>query len=78
MSETLNEVKSDVLEAAEGLAVKLIEKHFDASFEKVATKLKEAIPGQVDDMVIDMLKGKFQPELKADLLALASEIHKEA
>ncbi len=74
MSEILDSVKDDALEAAENLAEKLISKHYDSVMAEVLEEVKELIPGDKYDFLADLLIDKMAPLGKAKLLALAEKI----
>jgi hypothetical protein len=71
------------------LAEKSVQKHgeiflegvigdiYDPALESAAAKLKAAIPGQVDDLVISLLVSQFGPILKQELLAKVEQISPE-
>lgn len=50
---------------------------FDPAVSVAKEELKKLIPGQVDDMVIDLVVGTFGPELKKALLAEVDKISAE-
>jgi hypothetical protein len=50
---------------------------YDPALEAAAAKLKAAIPGQIDDMVISLLVTQFGPILKQELLSKVEQISPE-
>lgn len=50
---------------------------YDPAVAIAKEELKKLIPGQVDDMVIDLIVGTFGPELKKALLAQVDKISAE-
>lgn len=68
------EMKDQVLVIAEEAAKALVETSYDKVMELVFEELKKAIPGTIDDTVIDMLKPIIAPKLKELLLAEIAKI----
>lgn len=50
---------------------------YDPALAAAAEKLKAAIPGQIDDVVINLLVSNLGPILKQELLAKVEEISEE-
>lgn len=46
----------------------------DAALDEAFAKLKAAIPGSIDDSIIEMVAPKLKELAKAELLALADKI----
>lgn len=74
MSQELNDFKAVVLKHAELAAKEIVNAKFDPLVDKLVAKVKEKIPGTVDDVVLDLLKAQFQATLKAELLGLVDKI----
>lgn len=72
------QVKQTLLKQAEQTAKVIVELHFDDALALGKEKLKEAIPGQVDDMVIDLVVNALALPMKEALLAEIEKIHQEA
>lgn len=86
---TSNEGDSMEPKELAGAAVSSVAKHgeimvkgvlgdiYDPAVAIAKEELKKLIPGQVDDMVIDLIVGTFGPELKKALLAQVDKISAE-
>jgi hypothetical protein len=76
--ELQEKLKNVLLKNAEQLAKDVIEVGYDDAVELAKAKLKEAIPGTVDDAVIEMVAAALVPALKTALLEQIQKIHTEA
>lgn len=56
---------------------KAIEAKSDAVVNALLAELAKAIPGQLDDVMIEAAKPKLLPVVKAELLKLVEKISKE-
>ena len=70
--------KESLLKNGEAFVAGVLGDVYDPAFALAKAKLKEAIPGAVDDAIIDMIAGVLQPSLKEILLAEVAKIHKAA
>lgn len=68
------EAKEQALVIAEAAAKALIDASYDRIMELIFDELKKAIPGQIDDMIIDAVKPMIGPKLKELLLAEIAKI----
>lgn len=68
------EVKEQSLEIAEAAAKAIVDASYDRLLEMIFEELKKAIPGQIDDMVIDAVKPMIGPKMKELLLAEIAKI----
>lgn len=66
--------KQELLVIGEQTAKLIVDGSYDKLMEIVFDELKKAIPGNWDDMAIDMLKPVITPKLKELLLAEISKI----
>lgn len=74
LKEKLQVILEEALAKLEVVAEELIEAHADETVEQVLVELKAKIPGMVDDVVIDAIKGAIKPLIKAQFLKLAEQI----
>ncbi len=63
-----------MLKLAEETAKVIVDASYDRTMEMIFDELKKAIPGTVDDNIIDMLKPIIAPKLKELLLAEIAKI----
>lgn len=68
------EIKDEVLVIAEAAAKALVDASYDRLMEVIFEEIKKAIPGTIDDAIIDMLKPIVGPKLKEILLAEITKI----
>lgn len=68
------EVKDQALEVAELTAKALVDASYDRVMEMIFEEIKKAIPGTIDDMVIDTIKPVVAPKMKELLLAQIAKI----
>jgi len=73
----MSPIAKDLLSAVEDLVAKLIAEKLDEVVEQGIVALKEAIPGQFDDMVLEAVKVQVKAALKAEALKLADLIDSE-
>ena len=66
--------KEQLLVIAEETAKVLVDASYDRLLELIINELKKAIPGQIDDMVIDAVKPMIGPKMKDLLLAEIAKI----
>ncbi len=66
--------KQEMLKLAEETAKVIVDASYDRTMEMIFDELKKAIPGTVDDNIIDMLKPIIAPKLKELLLAEIAKI----
>ena len=66
--------KEQLLVMAEETAKLLVDATYDRLLEMIMDELKKAIPGQIDDMVIDAVKPMIGPKMKELLLAEIAKI----
>lgn len=71
MNET---TKEQLLVLAEETAKLLVDASYDRLMETVFAEIKKAVPGTIDDMVIDSLKPLIAPKIKELLLAEIAKI----
>jgi hypothetical protein len=71
-------VKESLLKNGEAMVKAVVNDVYDPAFLEAKEALKLAIPGQVDDAIIELIAGVLQPQLKALLLAQVEKIHEEA
>lgn len=71
-------LKQSALKHAEAFASGFVGECYDAAIVEAKEAVKKAIPGQVDDMIIDLVVQTLAPELKKQLLEKIALIHKEA
>lgn len=74
MSELSETVKSSVAKHGEVMVKAVIEDCYDPAVLEAKEALKKLIPGQVDDMVIELVVTTFAPALKSALLTQADKI----
>lgn len=67
-------MEQEVLVIAEAAAKALVDASYDRLMEVVFEEIKKAIPGTIDDSIIDMLKPIIAPKLKELLLAEIAKI----
>lgn len=67
-------MEQEVLVIAETAAKALVDASYDRLMEVVFEEIKKAIPGTIDDSIIDMLKPIVAPKLKELLLAEIAKI----
>lgn len=72
--EILNVMKAQALKDLEILLKNQMEVGFDEAAKLACEKMKAAIPGQVDDVVIDMVSSPLIAELKKALLAQVEKV----
>jgi hypothetical protein len=77
MEELAKKAKAVALKHIEEMVKEQIELVFDDAVELAAGKLKEAIPGQADDVVINLIVSALKAPLKAALLEQAGKIYAE-
>ena len=70
----LEGMKAQALKDLEVLLKNQVSVAFDQAIELAAGKLKEAIPGDIDDAIIAMVVGSLKPVLKEQLLAQIEKI----
>ena len=68
------ETKEQLLVMAEETAKLLVDATYDRLLEMIVDELKKAIPGTIDDMVIDAVKPMIGPKMKELLLAEIAKI----
>lgn len=68
------EMKEEALAAAEISLELFVEKAFEPVVDGLLEELKKAIPGQVDDAVIEMVKPSLKPIAKKLLLEQIEKI----
>lgn len=68
------EIKSELLIIAEATAKAIVDSSYDKLMEIVFDEVKKAVPGTIDDAVIDMMKPLIAPKLKELLLAEIAKI----
>ena len=73
-AELLEGMKVQALKDLEVLLKNQVGVAFDAAIELAAGKLKEAIPGEIDDAIIVMVVASLKPVLKEQLLAQIEKI----
>lgn len=66
--------KEELLVLAENTAKLIVDASYDKAMEMIFDELKKAIPGTIDDAIIDMLKPMIAPKLKELLLAEIAKI----
>ena len=74
MEELLKQMEA---QAKKDLAMMLknqIEIAYDAAVKEAAGKVKEAIPGQVDDVIIDMVVPAIAPLIKQELVKVIEKL----
>jgi hypothetical protein len=74
MEELLKQME---VQAKKDLALALknqIEIAYDAAVKEAAGKVKEAIPGQVDDVIIDMIVPAIAPLIKQELVKVIEKL----
>lgn len=71
------EAKEQALVIAEAAAKALVDAAYDRVMELCFEEIKKAIPGTIDDAVIDMLKPIVGPKLKELLLVEIAKIAPE-
>lgn len=73
MSPEVQNAKESVLKHGEIFLKGVFGDNYDPAVKLASEAVKKAIPGQVDDMVIDLVVANFAPALK---LAILGEIEK--
>ena len=73
-SQLLEASKVQALKDLEVLLKNQVGVAFDAAIELAAGKLKEAIPGEIDDTIIAMVVTSLKPVLKEQLLTQIEKI----
>lgn len=73
-SQLLEASKVQALKDIEVLLKNQVAVAYDAAIGLAASKVKTAIPGQVDDMIIDLVIASLGPVLKEQLLAQIEKI----
>lgn len=73
----MKEVGQEALAAVETALVAAIEGHYEAMTDKVLAEIKKAIPGEVDDLIINAASPMVKPVVKQMLLDLIAKIHEE-
>lgn len=68
------ETKEQLLVLGEETAKLIVDAAYDRLLEIVLDEVKKAIPGQVDDMIIDTMKPIVAPKIKELLLAEIAKI----
>ena len=68
------EVKDQALVLAEETAKLVVDATYDRLLEMILDEVKKAVPGQIDDMIIDTLKPIVAPKMKELLLAQIAKI----
>ena len=68
-------LSEQILELIETQVQAAIEANSDALMNAVLNKMKELIPGQIDDAIIEAAKPQVLPVVKAELLKLADKIN---
>lgn len=66
--------KEQALVLAEETAKMVVDAVYDRLLEMILDEVKKAIPGQVDDMIIDTMKPIVAPKMKALLLEQIAKI----
>jgi len=70
-------IKEDILKLIEVQLKAAVESHSDSTADLLLNKLKEAIPGQIDDAIIEAAKPQLKAAVKAELLKLVDKISAE-
>lgn len=70
----MNPIVQEVLAAVEIAVEKAVAEKAEVIVEKVIEALAKAIPGQLDDMLLQTVKPQAQALVKAELLKLADKI----
>jgi hypothetical protein len=71
------QVKAALLKHAEIFAEGIVADLYDPALDAAKEALKKAIPGQVDDAVIELVIGSLKPIFKAELLKQVEKISAE-
>jgi len=66
--------KEELLALAENTAKVIVDASYDKLMEMLFDEIKKAIPGTMDDSIIDMLKPIIAPKVKELLLAEIAKI----
>ena len=74
----MSDQKQELLTVAEKAAEAVVNIAFDKVTDALVEEAKKAIPGQVDDAILDMLKPVLAPKLKELLLAEIKKIDGKA
>lgn len=67
-------MKEDVLAMLEAAVKKLVEDNCDAVVAGAVKALEDAIPGDIDNAILEAAKAKIQEAIKAELLKLVDKI----
>ncbi len=70
--------KQSLLKNGEAFVAAVLGDVYDPAVGELKAKIKDAIPGDVDDQIIEMIMAVVQPELKKILLEKVAGIYKEA
>lgn len=70
----MEETKVKLLEISEDVLKLVVDASYDKLMEIVFEEIKKAIPGTIDDTIIDVLKPMIQPKMKELLLAEIAKI----
>lgn len=68
------ENREQLLVMAEETAKLVVDATYDRLLEMILEEIKKAIPGQIDDMVIDTMKPIIAPKMKELLLVQIAKI----
>lgn len=71
-------VKQEALAALETALKAGVEARFESFTDALLVELKKAIPGEVDDMIINAASPMVKPVVKQMLLDLIAKIHEDA
>jgi len=71
--ELVEAMKAQAVKDGKSAAVNQIELAYDPAVELAVAKLKEAIPGQMDDIILDLVKVNVAPIIKASLLEMIAK-----
>lgn len=70
----LSGLEVEALAALKELLVKEINDHFDEAVKLASDKLKDLIPGDQFDFLVDIMDTKLAPLLKEEVLVLVNKI----
>ena len=76
MEELLKQMEVQAKKDLAALLKNQLDLAFEVATKVAAEKLKAAIPGQVDDAIIDMVVPALSPIVKAELLKAIAELEK--
>lgn len=71
--ELVEAMKVQAIKDGKAAVVNQIELAYDPAVELMVAKLKLAIPGQMDDIILDLVKANVAPILKESILEIIAK-----